>query len=122
MLAAAAGHRLNMNWRMAGGSTSCAHPQTCEDSSVMEYPSSHQERYMSSTSTPKTLHWPEDRPNYTSLAAAIQGEAARWNVPGISAGILHDGETKIEVTGTASIETGFPVTEKTIFQIGSISK
>lgn len=70
----------------------------------------------------KTTRWPEDRPAYTSLHAAIQGEAARWNVPGISAGILRDGDVDVQVTGTTSIETGFPVTTDTLFQIGSISK
>lgn len=74
------------------------------------------------SSTEKATRWPQDRPAYTSLQAAIQGEAARWNVPGISAGMLRDGDVEIQVTGAASLETGFPVTEKTLFQIGSISK
>jgi CubicO group peptidase (beta-lactamase class C family) len=69
-----------------------------------------------------TRRWPEERPAYVSLQAAIQGEAARWNVPGISAGILRDGQTEICVTGATSLETGFPVTPGTLFQIGSISK
>ncbi|HWV36535.1 MAG TPA: serine hydrolase domain-containing protein [Thermomicrobiales bacterium] len=73
-------------------------------------------------STTPTIRWPQDRPAYTSLKAAVQGEAARWNVPGISAGILRDGDVEVQVTGATSIETGFPVTEKTLFQIGSISK
>lgn len=66
--------------------------------------------------------WPSKRPAYTSLSAAIRGESSRWNVPGISAGVFHNGETDIQVTGTTSIETGFPVTPDTLFQIGSISK
>lgn len=66
--------------------------------------------------------WPNDRPAYQSLAAAIQSEAGRWNVPGIAAGLWHAGRTDIQTTGTASIETGFPLTPGTLFQIGSISK
>lgn len=66
--------------------------------------------------------WPAKRPAYTSLSAAIRGESSRWNVPGISSGVYHEGETEIQVTGTTSIETGFPVTPDTLFQIGSISK
>lgn len=66
--------------------------------------------------------WPTERPAYANLQAAIQGESSRWNVPGMAAGLLHDGKTDICVTGAASIETGFPVTPKTLFQIGSISK
>lgn len=73
------------------------------------------------TAAPKA-EWPHARPRYDSLQVAIQGEAARWNVPGIAAGILRNGETEIRVTGATSLETGFPVTEKTLFQIGSISK
>ena len=35
--------------------------------------------------------WPYDRPAYETLSAAVQGEASRWNVPGIAAGVLKDG-------------------------------
>ena len=66
--------------------------------------------------------WPKDRPAYASLHAAVQGEASRWNVPGIAAGFIRDGKMDVQVTGTTSLETGFPVTNDTLFQIGSISK
>lgn len=66
--------------------------------------------------------WPRDRPRYKSLAAAVQGEAARWNVPGIAAGILQDGHIEVVTAGFANLTTRQPVTPETLFQIGSISK
>ncbi|HVL26237.1 MAG TPA: serine hydrolase domain-containing protein [Thermomicrobiales bacterium] len=78
---------------------------------------------MQQTQAPRPdTRWPHEQPGYASLAAAVQGEASRWNVPGIAVGILHDGETTIHAFGATSIETGHPVTPETIFQIGSISK
>jgi CubicO group peptidase (beta-lactamase class C family) len=66
--------------------------------------------------------WPKDRPKYQSLAAAVQGEAARWNVPGIAAGIVQDGHVEVVTTGFANLKTKQPVFPETLFQIGSISK
>ncbi len=66
--------------------------------------------------------WPTDRPGYETLAAAVQGEASRWNVPGIAVGLLHHAHTETAATGITSIAGGQPVTGDTIFQIGSISK
>jgi|GEM_PF-222313 len=66
--------------------------------------------------------WPRERPNYSSLAAAVQGETARWNVPGIAAGIVQDGHIEIVTAGFANLETKQPVTPDTVFQIGSVSK
>jgi CubicO group peptidase (beta-lactamase class C family) len=66
--------------------------------------------------------WPEDRPDYESLRAAVQGEAARHNVPGIAIGILQDGHIDVEVAGFANLQGKRPVTPNTLFQIGSITK
>jgi CubicO group peptidase (beta-lactamase class C family) len=66
--------------------------------------------------------WPLARPTYASLEAAVQGEASRWNVPGMSVAVLHDGKVEAVATGITSIATRQPVTPATIFQIGSISK
>jgi CubicO group peptidase (beta-lactamase class C family) len=66
--------------------------------------------------------WPVDRPDYTSLEAAVQGETARHNVPGIAMGILQDGHIDVAVAGFASFEAHQPVTPNTLFQIGSITK
>ncbi len=66
--------------------------------------------------------WPDDRPTYESLAAAVQGEGSRWNVPGIAVGILHQGEIRTTAAGFANLATRQPMTDDTISQIGSISK
>ncbi len=66
--------------------------------------------------------WPEQRPAYESLAACVQGEAARWNVPGIAVGVLQDDHVETLASGVTSIETRQPVSPDTIFQVGSISK
>jgi CubicO group peptidase (beta-lactamase class C family) len=71
---------------------------------------------------PSLIRWPEERPAYRSLEAAVQGETARWNAVGMAAGVIHGDEAETTVTGMASVETGFPVTYDALFLIGSISK
>jgi CubicO group peptidase (beta-lactamase class C family) len=66
--------------------------------------------------------WPYDRPDYQSLAAAVQGEASRWNVPGMAVGILQDGEIQTTSAGFGNLATRMPLTDDSILQIGSISK
>ena len=66
--------------------------------------------------------WPYDRPEYTSLFAAVQGETSRWNVPGVAVGVLRDGEIETVAAGFGNIFTRMPLTEDAILQIGSISK
>jgi CubicO group peptidase (beta-lactamase class C family) len=66
--------------------------------------------------------WPGERPAYDSLAACVQGEAARWNVPGIAVGVLQDDHVECLAYGITSIDTRQPVSPDTIFQVGSISK
>ncbi len=79
-------------------------------------------RFGTDDSNPSLIRWPEERPAYTSLRAAAQGETARWNAVGMATAIVHGDEAETVVTGAASIETGFPVTENALFLIGSISK
>ena len=56
------------------------------------------------------------------LDEAIRAEMERWQVPGVSVGILKDGEVEIAGYGVVNIESGYPVLPETLFQIGSISK
>lgn len=75
------------------------------------------------TSQPIMPGWPWDRPKYTSLAAAAQGEASRWNLPGIAVAVLlPDGSIETTSAGFANLATRAPMTDNTISQIGSISK
>ena len=71
---------------------------------------------------PAAAGWPGEMPAYTSLTAAVQGEAARWNVPGMTAAVLHDGTREHAATGVTNLDHPAPVTPDTRFQIGSISK
>ncbi len=66
--------------------------------------------------------WPRDRPNYASLFVAVQGEASRWNVPGIAVGVLHDGDVQTTSAGFGNMATRQPLSDDAILQIGSISK
>lgn len=56
------------------------------------------------------------------LDPIIQDQMRLWGVPGISIGILHDGQVEFAGHGVANIETGMPVAPETLFQVGSISK
>lgn len=71
---------------------------------------------------PSLIRWPEERPEYESLRAAVQGETARWNSVGMAAGVIHGNETEIVVTGPTDIRTGAPITDDALFLVGSISK
>jgi CubicO group peptidase (beta-lactamase class C family) len=56
------------------------------------------------------------------LGEVVEQERERWGVPGITVGILRDGEVTKAGYGVTSIETEQPVTADTLFQIGSNSK
>lgn len=79
-------------------------------------------RFGNDDANPSLIRWPQERPRYTSLAAAVQGETARWNAVGMAAAVIHDEDSETVVAGMASIETGFPITADALFLIGSISK
>ena len=54
--------------------------------------------------------------------AAILPLMSEHDVPGMAVGVIVDGEPHVFVYGVASRETGAPVTEATLFEIGSVSK
>ncbi len=56
------------------------------------------------------------------LDDVIQESMERWEVPGVSVGILYDGAVEFAGHGIANAETGAPVAPETLFQVGSISK
>lgn len=79
-------------------------------------------RFGADESNPSLFRWPEERPAYESLQAAVQGETARWNSVGMAAGVIHGEESEVAVTGPANIITGAPITKDALFLVGSISK
>jgi CubicO group peptidase (beta-lactamase class C family) len=56
------------------------------------------------------------------LDACIREQMARWTAPGLTVGLLSDGERAIRAYGVTSLETGYPVRPDTLFLIGSIGK
>jgi CubicO group peptidase (beta-lactamase class C family) len=60
-------------------------------------------------------HWVE-------VAAFIQEVLKKSDAPGCSVGVLVNGEILSAGFGVANVETGRPVSEDTLFQIGSITK
>lgn len=56
------------------------------------------------------------------LAAPIEAEMRRLNVPGAAVGVLHEGQAYTAGFGVTSVEHPLPATEETLFQIGSTSK
>jgi len=56
------------------------------------------------------------------LDAQVRERMARWTVPGVVLGVLHDGARETRAYGVTSLETGYPVRPDTLFLIGSISK
>ncbi len=63
-----------------------------------------------------------DGSEIADLPGVIRAEMARWAVPGMTVGVLRDGEVSVYGFGVANVSTGAPVAPGTLFQIGSISK
>lgn len=57
-----------------------------------------------------------------TLSTFIQEKMTEHRIPGVSVGILHGNETQILPFGVTSIKNPLPVTEETLFQIGSNTK
>lgn len=57
-----------------------------------------------------------------AVDAAIQPILSRHDIPGMAVGVILDGQPHVFTYGVASKETGAPVTEATLFEIGSVSK
>jgi CubicO group peptidase (beta-lactamase class C family) len=56
------------------------------------------------------------------LNDVVADQMRAWAVPGVSIGLLKDGEIETAAYGIASIATNQPATPDTLFQVGSISK
>jgi len=56
------------------------------------------------------------------LSEFVAGEVKKKGVPGVAVGVLHAGEMCTAGFGVTSAENPLPVTDETLFQIGSITK
>ncbi|MCK5635237.1 MAG: beta-lactamase family protein, partial [Anaerolineales bacterium] len=59
---------------------------------------------------------------WDQLSHYIEELMEKFNVPGVSIGILNSGEVLSAGFGITSVENPLPITNKTLFQIGSITK
>ena len=59
---------------------------------------------------------------FTALQSHITTLMDEHHVPGVAVGILHNGETYTAGFGVTNVDHPLPVTDDTLFQIGSISK
>ncbi|HUE85734.1 MAG TPA: serine hydrolase domain-containing protein [Vicinamibacterales bacterium] len=59
---------------------------------------------------------------FDRVVAAVQEKMAELGVPGVALGVLADGEVRTRGFGITNVDHSLPVTEDTLFQIGSISK
>ena len=58
----------------------------------------------------------------SELEAFVHEQAQRFEVPGVSVGIVHDGREAYAYHGVTSVENPLPVGEGTLFQFGSTGK
>ncbi len=56
------------------------------------------------------------------LAALLREHAVRHSVPGAAIGVLREGAATTACSGVADIRTGEPVTPRTRFSAGSLTK
>jgi len=60
--------------------------------------------------------------NWGPLGENVAAEMKKRGVPGVAVGILHEGEMRTAGFGVTSADNPLPVTDETLFQIGSITK
>lgn len=58
----------------------------------------------------------------TRLAAFIAQVMGEQHIPGVAAGVWQAGETRVVASGVTNVDCPLPVTEETLFQVGSITK
>jgi CubicO group peptidase (beta-lactamase class C family) len=59
---------------------------------------------------------------FSSLVASIPAEMERLHIPGVAIGIVYKDQIFTAGFGVTNLENPLPVTAKTLFQVGSISK
>lgn len=60
--------------------------------------------------------------NWNRLSDLVANLMKEKGVPGVAVGILHQGKTTISGFGVTNVDHPLPVTDETLFQIGSITK
>lgn len=65
---------------------------------------------------------PASDARFDRVASALEAKMKELGVPGVALGVLADGEVRTRGFGVTNIDHPLPVTDGTLFQIGSISK
>ena len=73
------------------------------------------------SSAPVRNHQAAD-PAFERLGALVTDKMKEYQIPGVSLGILHEGVIATRGYGVTNVDHPLPVTDRTLFQIGSISK
>jgi CubicO group peptidase (beta-lactamase class C family) len=74
------------------------------------------------TSVAQSPHQAPADARFEKIAALVQAQMALHNVPGVAIGVLDEGRVTTRAFGVTNIDHPLPVTDDTLFQIGSISK
>ena len=64
----------------------------------------------------------DQRNTWDHLSRHVEELMKKYNVPGVSMGLFNSGEVFSGGFGITSVENPLPVTSRTLFQIGSITK
>lgn len=59
---------------------------------------------------------------FEQIATVVSEKIKEYGVPGVALGIYSDGKSLTRGFGVTSVENPLPVTESTLFQVGSITK
>lgn len=70
----------------------------------------------------RDLHSQAGDPAFERLAALVTDKMKEYRIPGVSLGVLRDGVVTTRGFGVTSVDHPLPVTDGTLFQVGSISK
>ena len=65
---------------------------------------------------------PTSDTRFERVAEVVQQKMKELSVPGVALGILSEGEVRTRAFGVTNVDHPLPVTDDTLFQIGSISK
>ena len=64
----------------------------------------------------------QNEARFESLSAFVEEKMTKWGIPGLAMGVLHRGEMTTAGFGVTNVDHPLPVTDETLFQIGSITK
>ncbi len=65
---------------------------------------------------------PNSQESWGRLGEVVTQLMKKYEIPGVAVGILHEGEMQTAGFGVTNVDHPLPVTDETLFQIGSITK